>query len=473
MGTMGNRGLPGPKGDPGPAGPGATITPIPPGNGACPAGGAQISTADGTTAFVCSGQTPVYAMGAGLTLNGGTIAANFVPAGPDVGITSTVARGDHSHDARYQQRFVSTIVVSPTGSPVDNGLALLAAIAGIRDNTSAKPYLIHLEPGTYDLEPYAYVGKPWVDLEGSGPDLTRIQGLPTTALVTMVAPSEVRELTVTHVGYTPSATALNLAAGVMGPVVAHRVVATATGATGNNIAVNVAGGGEAVIEDSTLAAVASSGFSMALSNVDSTSTITLRRDQIRASNTFGFVFGVNAHAATFTAEACDFTGYIGSSGSGFALNNSNALLRAVNVSATVTGGSASALSASFGSLSLEGGSYTMTATGAGQATGLSLTGLSWKARGTQIQANGNTTMPSVGIGFSSANAALTGRLDRGGVSVTNGTVALLNGSTGGMTTLSFAGSQLAGDPPQVSNGSAVHCVTSYDGNDNALGSACQ
>jgi hypothetical protein len=472
MGTMGNRGLPGPQGDQGPPGASALVTPLPAGNVACPTGGALITGGNGSGAVVCNGVTPAYAMGAGLTLSGGTIAANFAPSGADMGVTTTVARGDHVHDARYQARRVTTIVLSPTGTPVENGLALLAAVAAIRDNTSAKPYVIHLDPGVYDLLGYSYVGKPWVDLEGSGPDVTRIQGYSTTALVTMPAPSEVREVTVSHLGSTPSATALSLSAGVMGPVVAHRVIANATGATSNNIGVNVSGGGEAVIEDSVLGAVATTGFSMALNNVDATSIITLRRDQIRASNTFGVVFGLNVRATTFTAEACDLTTYIGSSGTGIALNNSNALLRAVNVSGTAAGAAGTALAATFGSVSLEGGSYAMTSMGTAQATGLSLTGTSWKARGTQITATGNTTSPAVGIGFSSASEAVKGRLDRGGVVVSNGTVATLNGSSGGTTSMSVAGSQLAGAPPQVGAGCAMHCVTSYDGNDNALGSGC-
>src|SRR5689334_2686725 len=73
-------------------------------------------------------------------------------------------------------RFLTTVVVSPIGTPTDNGTALLAALAGITDNSAAKPYLLELEPGTYDVGGTSVQAKPFIDLAGSGRDVTTIQG---------------------------------------------------------------------------------------------------------------------------------------------------------------------------------------------------------------------------------------------------------------------------------------------------------
>jgi hypothetical protein len=55
-----------------------------------------------------------------------------------------------------------------------NGAALLAALAGITDATSTNKYLIKLGPGTFDLNTNSLTTKDYVDLEGSGKELTVI-----------------------------------------------------------------------------------------------------------------------------------------------------------------------------------------------------------------------------------------------------------------------------------------------------------
>ena len=71
----------------------------------------------------------------------------------------------------------TTIVVSPVpADPIASGSALLTALAGIVDNAATKTYLVKIEPGIYDLQLDRLVMKPWVDIEGSGTNVTTIKG---------------------------------------------------------------------------------------------------------------------------------------------------------------------------------------------------------------------------------------------------------------------------------------------------------
>jgi hypothetical protein len=44
-----------------------------------------------------------------------------------------------------------TVIVSPAGTNAQNGQALLDALSPIKDSSASKPYLLYLEPATYDL----------------------------------------------------------------------------------------------------------------------------------------------------------------------------------------------------------------------------------------------------------------------------------------------------------------------------------
>jgi hypothetical protein len=68
----------------------------------------------------------------------------------------------------FAKAYKRTVVVSPVGTDTENGQALLDAISGITDASASKPYLLHIEPATYDLGNGSLTMKPWVDIEGSG-----------------------------------------------------------------------------------------------------------------------------------------------------------------------------------------------------------------------------------------------------------------------------------------------------------------
>jgi hypothetical protein len=81
-------------------------------------------------------------------------------------------------DGKDQSAFASaykrTVVVSPVGTDTQNGTALLNALASITDASAAKPYLLKIEPGVYDLGSSGSLEmKEHVDIEGSG-ELTTV-----------------------------------------------------------------------------------------------------------------------------------------------------------------------------------------------------------------------------------------------------------------------------------------------------------
>ena len=70
--------------------------------------------------------------------------------------------------------FKRIITVSPGETPADSGAALLAALSTVSAASAEKPYVLKLEPGLYDLGTSTLQAKAFVDVEGSGRDITEI-----------------------------------------------------------------------------------------------------------------------------------------------------------------------------------------------------------------------------------------------------------------------------------------------------------
>ncbi len=69
-----------------------------------------------------------------------------------------------------------TVHVSPVaGNPVASGDRLLAALAGISDAAADNPWLVKIEPGTFDLNGRSLAMKSYVDIEGSGTGATTVR----------------------------------------------------------------------------------------------------------------------------------------------------------------------------------------------------------------------------------------------------------------------------------------------------------
>ncbi len=106
----------------------------------------------------------------------------------------------------YYTRFGETITVGPGATPAASGTALLNALTSIADNSAAKPYLIKLEPGVYDVGDNRLQMKSFVDIEGSGRNVSTIQGAGnpggefSTGVVVGASSAELRNLTLKGVG---------------------------------------------------------------------------------------------------------------------------------------------------------------------------------------------------------------------------------------------------------------------------------
>lgn len=103
-----------------------------------------------------------------------------------------------------------TIVISPSSNAQGNCDALRSAMMGVFDNSAENPFLIKLEPGLYDCGSQPLFMKPFIDIEGSGANLTRIIGNPEGddggtfrfGVITGANNAELRQLTVEHIGGT-------------------------------------------------------------------------------------------------------------------------------------------------------------------------------------------------------------------------------------------------------------------------------
>ncbi len=100
--------------------------------------------------------------------------------------------------------FTRTVVVNATSNPTTNGTNLINAVLNIPTPTSPnRAWLVKVEPGVFDLGGRQIVMRDFVDIEGSGRDVTQIvsdisnlaNGSP-TILVPADITAELRELTV-------------------------------------------------------------------------------------------------------------------------------------------------------------------------------------------------------------------------------------------------------------------------------------
>jgi hypothetical protein len=139
---------------------------------------------------------------------------------------------DSTNYAAYKR----TVVVSPTGTDIENGTALRNALAGITDASATKQYLIYIEPGTYELGTATLHMKSHVDIQGAGELQTVITsdgaGCGAAATVYGANDTEVRFLTVRSTSGTGPCSAAFFNDSVSSRLT--HVTAESTGAGGNN-----------------------------------------------------------------------------------------------------------------------------------------------------------------------------------------------------------------------------------------------
>lgn len=136
--------------------------------------------------------------------------------------------------------YARTIFVSGGGTAAANGTALITAIAGISGNSASSPFLIKLEPGTYDVAGNGIAMKTYVDIEGSGPTVTLITATrggasinSVAAAVTGAVNTEIRNLAISNTSSTNFGIGY-FGSGSGGTMRITDVSISATGATGTN-----------------------------------------------------------------------------------------------------------------------------------------------------------------------------------------------------------------------------------------------
>lgn len=142
----------------------------------------------------------------------------------------------------YQDEFIRTIVVSAAGTDSENGTALKAAVDGISDASASKPYLVFIEPGTYDLGTSSLTMQEYVDIEGSGEGVTTIKSatfLSSTGVIIGADNTELRNLTIDGDSVGSFMIGYYLTAGA--PVISD-VTCTATGGSIGSTCFDIQGG---------------------------------------------------------------------------------------------------------------------------------------------------------------------------------------------------------------------------------------
>jgi len=235
---------------------------------------------------------------------------------------------------------VRTVLVSPIGTPTQNGTALVSALAGITTNSAGNPWLLKVEPGIYDVGSSPLIMKPYVDLEGSGEITTIITAASLTGSGTVSAASnsQIRFVTIRNTGGGASAIAVGRIAGGGNIMLLHATV-IASGGTSNNIGIFV-GGFESVNGESVTVNVSGSGSSPA-SGIQGGPAVTLANSRITVSGGTANA-GVSAGSSGGgSADLSDVTitvdGPAGSQNSGFGSFKAGVTVR--NSRIAVTGGS--------------------------------------------------------------------------------------------------------------------------------------
>lgn len=181
---------------------------------------------------------------------------------------------------------VQVVNINADPNPTAAGSALINAIANITDNSAAKPYLITMDPGTYDVGDFRMQLKSFVDIQGSGQGNTIIQGNGNTGVGDLLngvlkgANSlELRNLQIKCIGGV-GRNGIALYNAAVSPTLRNVTIVASGGDANWGIRNN---GGSPLIEDSKITA---SGGSVAYGIVDTSSTAAqpaIRRTSITAS----------------------------------------------------------------------------------------------------------------------------------------------------------------------------------------------
>jgi hypothetical protein len=180
---------------------------------------------------------------------------------------------DGKDSADFARASRQTVVVAPIGTAQENGTALSNALGGITDASEAKPYLLKLEPGVYDLGTGTLNMKPFVDVEGAGQNVTKITSSgPAGAdhnTLTGANNAELRFVTVENRGGGDYATAIRN--DYASPNITHVTAHASGGVQGSRGIVNASASPK--LSETTVQATGASGKKTGIQNYNSTLAI--------------------------------------------------------------------------------------------------------------------------------------------------------------------------------------------------------
>ncbi|KFA90746.1 hypothetical protein [Archangium violaceum] len=105
--------------------------------------------------------------------------------------------------------FARIRVVPPGDSPLIGGENLRNALQSITKVSAEEPWLLFLEPGVYDLGTQGIQLRPYIHVQGAGQQLTTVRSRAAGPTVVTTDHTELRSLTVEHLGGSGEAVALS------------------------------------------------------------------------------------------------------------------------------------------------------------------------------------------------------------------------------------------------------------------------
>jgi len=98
----------------------------------------------------------------------------------------------------------NTIVVSAEGTALENGSALIAAVASASGATAVQPIAIEIDAGQYDLGNAMLTVAPYISLVGRGQDVTLITSSNSLATILFTSNTQARRFTARNTGVPPT-----------------------------------------------------------------------------------------------------------------------------------------------------------------------------------------------------------------------------------------------------------------------------
>ncbi len=357
--------------------------------------------------------------------------------------------------------YATTVIVSPVGTPLDNGAALLVALKGISDASVGNPYLLKIEPGRYDLGSQSLAMKDWVDIEGSGELVTTIiaSGSSSYHSGTVVGANnaELRFLTVENSG--GSYYAIAIYNGDTSPLLTH-VTASAWGGNANYGVRNAttSSASPTMVNVTALAA----GGATAVGVENDVSTATMKGVTAQGSGATDANYGIYNDGVSITMT--DVTAMASGGDSARAIRNAYCSTTMINVTATASGSSSENWAVYNQHSPAVMSNVTLTAQGTDSRGILNSGPVSGSFLVTVDHSRISGDTYGVYNDHTSSTSPYTVKVDTSLVS--GGTNTIFNGA---YVTTMVGGSQLAGGPR---SGSGFTCAGVYDENYTFYSSTC-